>query len=243
MEVENIIIEDKSIMDKMLNWGFISDVRRFKYPVKDNKYLAIVQAIGKMVVPNFVIDESNQWAYTQLAKWLFGDNTMEAMDPRCNGKMVHGRLNAGIYLAGGTGTGKSVALKVLKILARYFDIKVGIGDSQRKIYWTEKYASEICMDYANSGDLNTYINDQITCIQDLGAEPMEVSHMGNKINTLRQIIEARADKGGNITLFSSNLPMRQDIISNLYGDRVYSRLVPMCNYIVMKGKDRRRIYG
>lgn len=242
MEIDNKI-NDKEIIDNMRKLNLFSGVHRKSYAINEEKCIEVVKIIGSQIVHNFVIDDDNLWAYYQLIRWLFGSEDMLAMNPMVEGDVVRGRLDAGIYLAGGTGTGKSVALRIMRILARLYDVRIRIGSEERCIFWSDYNASEMCMGFGRTGDLSKYVDNQILCIQDFGSEPKEVAYMGTKVNPMRQIIERRADAGSNITLFSSNLPMRDSVISNLYGDRVYSRLVPMCNYIVMKGKDRRRIYG
>lgn len=235
-------IDKKKMVDIMRQNGYYPNIERYKYPIQTKDMLDSVEMVGKIITPKFVIDEDNRWAYTQLAKWLFYDPTMEAMLPS-DDSIIHARMDAGIYLAGGTGTGKTIALRILRAMARYFDIKIKISGEERCLFWTEHNASDISIRFSKDGDLSEYETQQILCIQDFGAESKEVAYMGNKANPIRNIIESRADAGGNLTLFSSNLPMRDSVISKLYGDRVCSRLIPMCNYIVMRGRDRRRIYG
>ena len=65
--------------------------------------------------------------------------------------------------------------------------------------------------------------------------------MGNKLEVLRTLIESRGDRTDAMTLFTSNFPMSHKSIIDRYGDRVASRLVEMCNYMEIKGKDRRKL--
>jgi DNA replication protein DnaC len=87
--------------------------------------------------------------------------------------------------------------------------------------------------------LDKYKKMPILCNQDLGAELKESLHMGNRINVLKQLIEYRGDRQDLITLITSNYPIDSEFISVKYGDRVVSRLIEMCNYFELKGKDRR----
>ena len=57
---------------------------------------------------------------------------------------------------------------------------------------------------------------------------------------LKQLIEHRGDRDDRITLITSNLRISSDTLKRDYGDRVQSRLVEMCNYFEIKGKDRRK---
>ena len=79
----------------------------------------------------------------------------------------------------------------------------------------------------------------VLCLNDVGSEPAEQMYMGNRVNIIRQILEARGDKTGQFTLITSNYPMLSDQLTAQYGDRVISRLQGMCNYFVLNGKDRR----
>ena len=78
-------------------------------------------------------------------------------------------------------------------------------------------------------------------IQDLGSEPQESLYMGNRVDVVRQLIEHRGDKTDEMTLITSNLKINGERLVNRYGDRVASRLVEMCNYFEIKGKDRRKM--
>jgi hypothetical protein len=62
--------------------------------------------------------------------------------------------------------------------------------------------------------------------------------MGNRRRVLGSIIEARGDLSGRLTLISSN--MKIDKAGSLYGPRVQSRLIEMCNILTLSGPDRRR---
>jgi hypothetical protein len=232
-------IEISNIISHLRERGFLPAVQRLGYNVPTTTALAVVDALGKQMNPAFVIDDENRWAYTQLVKWLFGDATMQAKDPD-TGAVVAGRLNAGIYLAGRTGSGKSWALNILQMLARAYNVQVSLNGVQRCIFWDAVRADQICDQYATSGDLKSYKRAGVLCIQDLGAEPAETLYMGNRLQPAQQVIEYRGDAGGVITLFSSNLPMSHKMLVDRYGDRVASRLREMCNYIELNGKDRRK---
>lgn len=97
------------------------------------------------------------------------------------------------------------------------------------------------INYARTGDIAQYKRMPILCLQDFGAEQVETLHMGNRLNVMQQLIEARGDRGDQITLISSNLPLKSQVLSTRYGDRVASRLTEMCNYIELKGVDRRKL--
>ena len=64
--------------------------------------------------------------------------------------------------------------------------------------------------------------------------------MGNRLDVVRYVIEYRGDMHAEMTFITSNLRMGGEILKERYGDRVSSRLQEMCNYLVIKGKDRRK---
>lgn len=232
-------IDIQKLINQLRIRGFLPTVRRWKYTFPTEVILQIVKELGKSITPDFVIDADNGWCYTQLIKWLLGDSTMQAIDPD-TGKVVAGRLNAGLYLAGPTGSGKSVALNILLMIARAYNLQVTLKGEKRCICWMEAWADEICEKYALTGDITQYKDAGVLCVQDLGAEQHETCYMGSRTQPARKLIEHRGDAGGVITLFSSNLPMGSSVLVDRYGDRVASRLREMCNYIELKGKDRRK---
>lgn len=231
-------IDIKNIIDRMRERGFIQAVERYTYNASIEDALAIVEGLGMAMNPAFVIDDDNRWAYTQLVKWLIGDKSMQAQDP-VTGVKVCGRLNAGIYLAGRTGSGKSWALNLLRMLAQAFNVHVVLNGEDRCLNWTQARADEVCDKYIQDGDISAYKRAGVLCLQDFGAEPAESVYMGNRLQVLQQVVEARGDGGAMLTLFSSNLPMAHKSLVTRYGDRVASRLREMCNYIELNGRDRR----
>ena len=89
--------------------------------------------------------------------------------------------------------------------------------------------------------MSAYKTAPMLCIQDLGNEPQEALYMGNRLDVARYIIEYRGDAHAELTFITSNLRMGGDILKERYGDRVASRLMEMCNYYEIKGKDRRKM--
>ena len=108
------------------------------------------------------------------------------------------------------------------------------------LFWVTGRADVICQEYASTGDIAKFRSAPILGIQDLGQEPREVLYMGNRQNALQQLLEYRGDCDGKLTLITSNLRISSERLRNDYGDRVQSRLCEMCNYLEIKGKDRRK---
>lgn len=216
-------------------------ITRSKIDISINEALVYICEIGKGFAKNFSIDSDNKFVYENLVKWVNGDDSMQAINPTTK-EIVRGRTNAGIYIAGSTGTGKTMCLDIIKVYAKIIGAKVHFkGEEEaRKLTWSNVNALQIAKTYQQYGDIAENEKKRILCIQDFGCEQEKTMYMGNSSNVLRELIERRGDECGNILLLTSNLPMSHDLTIEKYGDRAVSRLCQMCNYFEMKGKDRRR---
>lgn len=209
-------------------------VLRQKQLVSFEDAMQAVIEIGSYMVPGFRIDKDNEFAYTNILKWVINDPTM-----LCNTE--NGKAPAdpckGIYVYGNVGTGKSMLLDIMKVVCRHFKIKAKFGTEPSPLAWRSFRADDICDLYGQDGDLHPWKAEKVLCIQDLGNEPAELLYMGNRRRVMRSILEARGDAYDNLTLISSNIPL--DHAGDIYGPRVQSRLMQMCNAYRMDGKDRR----
>lgn len=230
----------QDVFKKIESRGLFSRIRRYTYAYDIEIALKVVEAIGKERNPKFVIDDENRFAYENLIRWVNGDKEMKCIDPITK-EVIPGRLNAGIYIAGNTGTGKSWALEIMTAFCLIDDIQIFAGIKNRCLHWSNFHVNEVCDEYVKSGDTQQYKNWQILGLQDLGAEPVESLYMGNRLEVLRQILECRGDRTDQITLITSNLPINHEVLTKRYGDRVSSRLHEMCNYLEIKGQDRRKM--
>ena len=74
-------------------------------------------------------------------------------------------------------------------------------------------------------------------IDDLGTETPG-SHFGNQVNVIGELLQIRYnDRNRHVTHATSNLDAKA--LKSKYGERVYSRINEMFNYIHMNGNDRR----
>lgn len=202
--------------------------------------LEVLTAIGQSRNPRFVIDEDNRFAYENFVRWLHADPTMQAIDPR-TGATVPGDLRRGIYLAGPTGSGKSWCLELMLGYAQAWGLKLYKPEPNKEVplYWRLMRADEVVHEFSREGTIREIAKTRYLGIQDLGQEPPEALYMGNRQNVLAQLIEYRGDQSDYLTFITSNLPMAGERLQKLYGDRVQSRLYEMCNYLTIRGKDRR----
>lgn len=203
--------------------------------------LRIVEGIGKIRNPSFVIDDENRFTYENFIKWAHGDTTMKCLDP-VSRNVIPGRLKRGIFIAGNTGTGKTWCMEIMQAYIQAIGIKVLWHNvtSPIPLSWMNIRADGICDTWSESGSIQQYKKAPMLAIQDLGNEPRETIYMGNRLDAVRYVIEYRGDSHAEMTFITSNLKMGGDILKERYGDRVASRLQEMCNYFEIKGKDRRK---
>lgn len=243
MEMENkVILDIGEVLQFVKARSFFAGFERFCVDNYDiDNALEVITAIGKTRSPYFVIDNENRFAYTNFIKWCHGDDTMQAISPM-TGEIIKGDLRRGIYIAGNTGSGKSWCLEIMLAYAQVWGFKIRFEEDKdaRPLFWSINRADDICYEYLNQGEIQRFKERSILGIQDFGQEPKETLYMGNRLNVLQQLLECRGDRGDQLTLITSNLRISSEILREKYGDRVQSRLVEMCNYFEIKGKDRRK---
>lgn len=198
-----------------------------------------IEEIGRMRSPAFVIDAYNRDAYENALKWLHSNDSMSCTDID-SGDRIKGNLNAGLFVCGNTGSGKSWLLDIISVYARAAGFRIKSGHDVVPLAWNNVRTDSVCDQYADGKPLSRFKLAPIAGFQDLGTEPAETLYMGTRTEVMRAILEARADDGSLITLISSNLRPGSDRFIKRYGDRIDSRIRSMCNYIELTGPDRRR---
>ena len=232
--------EIEAIADSIMKERQLATLRRYKIDYNVDLVMQVIKTIGnRLCHGRFVIDSENTKVYVEALNWLFG-MPFEAIDP-VTGKAMQGNLHKGLYIAGNCGTGKSLMMVLLAGIAKYGKIKFEFNGEDRSLCWKEQRADEICNKFIIEGSdtVKKAIDTDVLCINDLASEPAEQMYMGNRVSVMRQILEARADHYGKLTLITSNYPINHERITEWYGDRVSSRLMGMCNYLILNGKDRR----
>jgi hypothetical protein len=230
-----------AILGKIKERGLFQSIKRFSYmPYNINMALQIVDAIGKERSAKFAIDAENRFTYENMIRWVHGDPEMKCVDPETK-SIIPGRLDAGIYIAGNTGSGKSWTLEIMSAYCLIDNVQVQVGEKQLCLYWSNVRTDTICDEYTTDGTFDRFKKISVVGFQDLGAEPLESMYMGNRMNVMRQILEHRGDRSDQITLITSNLPMEHKMFIDKYGDRVASRMREMCNYFELTGQDRRKL--
>lgn len=229
-------------IDQILTRKPEQDIIRFSYtPYSMKMALEAFKKIGehKAEKGEFDIDDDNSFVIQNLIRWAHGDSEMLSIDPWTK-ETIRGDLTKGIYIAGSTGTGKSLLLQILSTYLTIDNVRaLFFGSTQRLLTYPTISTNKVCDLYKDSGDLYPFIETKVICFQDLGVEQQETLYMGTRAKVMHTIIQERGDSRGLITLFSSNNGIVDPDTLNLYGDRGVSRLGKMCNYFELYGEDRR----
>jgi len=187
---------------------------------------------GKSVKPEFVIDEQNESVFQALVMYFMRDPKFEKLEKNYS-------LLKGLLVRGGTGTGKTVAMKVLDLLMR----KMGQFESTFVIVPTRtierdyiEEGSRVLLSFSKNS-YKTNGEERIYCFDDLGMESRGSKNYGNEMSVMAEIIHDRYDLGLKTHATTNLTPAG---IEEAYGERVLSRMREMFNDIVLEGPDRRK---
>lgn len=228
------------ILSGIRSGGRSMQVVRERCDLDPAEEMQVVREIGLARSPGFRIDWQNEDAYRTVLLWMLGHDGATCTDPWTR-KPCPVRLDAGIYLCGNTGTGKTWLLETMNEYARVRGLKVTCRGKVRPLAWPSVRTDRICDHYSAGGDMSFSTVWATVCFDDLGAEPVESMCMGNRMQVMRSVIERRADYGGLLTLVTSNMQPASSQFTDRYGERVQSRICSMCNYIELVGEDRRKM--
>ena len=184
------------------------------------RILANAQRIGGQ----FQVDDENREAVTRVAAWL-------AREPREGLE-----IGKGILLIGNVGTGKTLLMRALRAaMSDIWGVQFGI-----------KPCAELVRDFGDCGyeAVEKWMTARHACFDDIGTEG-EAIHFGKRTMVLSEIIESRYHRLTNGTTcwshFTTNLGAAE--MKAMYGERAYSRIIHMCNVVMLGGaveaRDRR----
>ena len=212
-----------------------------------NTGLHMIERIGQMFKPKFVIDDLNRSAFEQLFWYFTGQFENFTGDPE-----------KGILAVGNVGAGKTLAMVVMQHFLEFLE-KSGhyVGIAFKPHYHIVK-CNEIKSDFADQdiGGLKTLkpykTRHVVYCFDDLGEEynakqPMAI-HFGVQINVMENILTSRAELfkvHHTLTHCTSNyliqsLDGSKKYFQDFYGKRVADRAAEMFNTIVFEGGSRRK---
>lgn len=177
--------------------------------------------------PMFKQDENCAPVIRSIAQWIARSSDFKVQSP-------HYGLNKGIMLLGGIGTGKTLLMRAMADLYFIFDTKVKVLPTYVVTEKFSKFGVEAYDKVYYSSDDIHVVHDYVV-FDDLGAETIQ-NHYGQITNVMAEVMLRRYD--ANVRTFgTSNLD--QKTIRKFYGERVWSRMKSMFNFIHLKGDDRR----
>jgi DNA replication protein DnaC len=203
-------------------------ISRAKMPVYDlNAALNSVSIIGKKLDPCFIVTPETKELYVKLIQYFYSDTNFP------------GDLIKGLLLQGPTGTGKTFAMKVMRI---YLEIeRLGYIMNGKGVWMNFSIVNvnDIVNGFLQQAfdGIQMYINRSVICLDDIGTEIREVKYFGNSLDVISHIISERYNKG-NLTFATSNYP--KDNLRDIYPDRIVSRIYGMFNFITVNGDDFRK---
>lgn len=138
--------------------------------------------------------------------------------------------NKGLLIMGPIGVGKSV------LMNEYLKNK-------NRGHWLEPEDIKEGIETHGFSYFKQFRWDHLT-FDDLGVEPKMVNVFGSEFFPGQELIDLRHSvfqrtAGQNRTCFTTNL--NRDLLKEAYGERCYSRLVEMCNFIAVTGEDLRKL--
>jgi hypothetical protein len=141
----------------------------------------------------------------------------------------------GLMLLGGIGSGKTLLMRGMVDVFWCFNIEVRLLPTY---VLTENYGRDGMNAFGRvqySGH-EVYPGSTTIILDDLGAESI-ATHYGQPTNVVAEVLLRRYDNRA-LTFGTSNLDQRT--IRKFYGERVWSRMKEMFNFIELKGDDRRK---
>jgi hypothetical protein len=203
---------------------------------------------AKEIEPRFKADQHSEPIIDLICQYLRKDPKFLETDSAYS----HSK---GILIHGDVGCGKSLAMIVLLNLLRFFELY----DQSHQSKYNSTYQKaptryfkvdtfEISHAYSQKGFEilsqgiftargTIKLTGEMIILDDLGSEPI-TTHFGNNVNIIGELLTMRYEDRKTITHATTNLDVKS--LKEFYGDRVFSRMKEMFNFIHMTGSDRRK---
>ena len=183
--------------------------------------------------PQYDIDNDNSDVIQNVSLWAKRDMEFEK-----DGKLY---LHKGLFICGPVGTGKTDLFHMLRMyLGRYLNSSYKF---RREVVW--EFTATFCKrgyEAIQNQDVGNCYYDELCLIDERTNFPNkeQATHYGNKLLVGEEIIMKRYDAFKSMGLqshFSTNASPAQ--LREVYGERAFSRLTEMCNFLFLVGDDRR----
>lgn len=177
--------------------------------------LPMLQRAASRWTPELIVDKENEKAVRSILAWLCGHPEFD------------GDLGKGLLLIGHRGSGKTLLMRALSLMASSGDMKFGVTNTRKVTSGYNKEGDAGIEQYCGRGNM---------MFDDLGDERTG-QHYGDKVEVMSLVIQDRYEQftgSGSMTHFTTNLTPNE--IRERYGERVYSRLKHMVN-IIQVGAD------
>lgn len=184
--------------------------------------------------PEHIIDECNVGVIRDLSLWAFRDTSFEDSKRGLY-------LDKGILITGSVGSGKTDLFNILRTYLHNY--------IRSKYYFSYGVVWKFTSDFSKDGyeafegqDTGNRYYDEL-CLTDSRTKfpNKEMGmHYGSKILIGEELIMFRYNsfkRLGYQTHFSTNATIGE--LSDIYGERAFSRLSEMCNFFTLTGDDRR----
>jgi hypothetical protein len=245
IELKKLSLEQYINMDEKLS-------SELKQILKDEKYILRPHHLSrellkntflsnaKAIEPRFRRDENCEAVIDLIVQYMRGDELFLKMDEA----YTH---NKGLLIMGQVGSGKTLIMKTFMRLQYKFESYSRYPGSRSIYYSIDSYA--VAHAYQKKGYeifSEQFVTDTLErinlkqdnlLIDDIGSEPV-ISHYGNVTNVIGELLTMRYDNKRVSTYSTSNLDAKT--LKQHYGERTFSRMKEMFNFINLKGSDRRK---
>ena len=155
-------MELKTIKD-FFEYSQKAQIERVQYlPYRTDLAKQAFAAIGETLLGTFDIDKDNTFVIENLIKWAHADNTMQCLNPKTK-EIISADLTRGIYLAGPTGTGKTILMKILAEYLLMDNVMFRVNGSNKMLSFANYSTNTACDYYQNYGDLYPFLQKFIIC--------------------------------------------------------------------------------
>lgn len=216
------------LIQETLSGQINTGIKRFQYmPYKMDFALKVINDIALLLEPKFVFTDELKAIYRELIMYVHGD------------PLFNGTIEKGLMLIGPSGTGKTLAMKIIKAYRQIDDTWYLKDGRPYRMNYDIYHVNDIVNGFMENGfdGIDLYCKRYVACFDDIGSEIERVKHYGNELDVMSHILAERYAHRL-LTFGTSNFPV--SVLEEKYDDRTVSRMYALFNFITIKGTDYRR---